>query len=79
MSRFWAKNVCARAWDPLVDFGRQILGSPVFDYLFNTEGNLVEYFIGGDLVRTDALGIAPGFTRLAGAVGVSDERWQVSR
>ncbi|WP_313802676.1 VOC family protein [Sphingobium sp.] len=44
------KYLNARGWTPLWGVGRHILGSQVFDYWFDPEGNVVEHFTDGDLV-----------------------------
>jgi catechol 2,3-dioxygenase-like lactoylglutathione lyase family enzyme len=45
------KYLLSRAWNPLWGVGRHVLGSQIFDYWFDPEGNVVEHFTDGDLVR----------------------------
>jgi hypothetical protein len=46
-----------RGWRPFWGVGRHILGSQVFDYWYDPDGNLVEHFTDSDLVQP---GCAPG-------------------
>lgn len=41
----------SRGWTGLWGIGRHVLGSQIFDYWFDSEGNLVEHFTDGDLVH----------------------------
>ena len=45
------KYLLAQGWSPLWGVGRHILGSQVFDYWFDPEGNVLEHFTDGDLVK----------------------------
>ena len=45
------KFLLSRGWSPLWGVGRHILGSQIFDYWFDPEGNVIEHFTDGDLVR----------------------------
>lgn len=45
------KYLLGKGWRPLWGVGRHILGSQIFDYWFDPEGNVVEHFTDGDLVR----------------------------
>jgi catechol 2,3-dioxygenase-like lactoylglutathione lyase family enzyme len=47
----------SRGWTGLWGVGRHLLGSQIYDYWFDPEGNLVEHFTDGDLVQP---GNAPG-------------------
>lgn len=51
------KWLLKRGWRPFWGVGRHILGSQVFDYWYDPEGNLVEHFTDSDLVQP---GTAPG-------------------
>ncbi|WP_181360472.1 VOC family protein [Variovorax sp. WS11] len=41
----------SRGWTGLWGIGRHVLGSQIYDYWFDPEGNLVEHFTDGDLVQ----------------------------
>lgn len=41
----------SRGWTGLWGIGRHLLGSQIYDYWFDPEGNLIEHFTDGDLVR----------------------------
>lgn len=45
------KYLLSKGWKPLWGIGRHILGSQIFDYWFDPDGNVVEHFTDGDLVR----------------------------
>jgi catechol 2,3-dioxygenase-like lactoylglutathione lyase family enzyme len=45
------KYLCSKGWLPLWGVGRHILGSQIFDYWFDPEGNVVEHFTDGDVVQ----------------------------
>jgi len=47
------KYMLARKWRPLWGVGRHILGSQIFDYWFDPDGNVVEHFTDGDLVAPE--------------------------
>ncbi|MFM0698252.1 VOC family protein [Paraburkholderia sediminicola] len=50
-SQFIANRyLTSRGWQPLWGVGRHVLGSQVFDYWFDPEGNVAEHFTDGDLV-----------------------------
>lgn len=51
------KWLLKRGWHPFWGVGRHILGSQVFDYWYDPDGNLVEHFTDSDLVQP---GCAPG-------------------
>lgn len=52
-----------RRWQGLWGIGRHILGSQIFDYWFDPDGNVVEHFTDGDLV---APGQPPGSFQVTG-------------
>lgn len=56
------KFLLAQGRKPLWGVGRHILGSQVFDYWFDPQGNVVEHFTDGDLVRP---GKAPDYHQVA--------------
>lgn len=43
-----------RAWTPFWGVGRHLLGSQVFDYWYDTSGNIVEHFTDGDLYNRES-------------------------
>jgi len=45
------KYLGAKGWHPLWGVGRHILGSQIFDYWFDPDGNVVEHFTDGDVVQ----------------------------
>lgn len=45
------KYLQKKGWTSLWGIGRHILGSQIFDYWFDPEGNVVEHFTDGDLVQ----------------------------
>ncbi len=45
------KHLKSRGWTGLWGIGRHLLGSQIYDYWFDPEGNLVEHFTDGDLVQ----------------------------
>jgi len=47
------KWMLAQGWKPLWGVGRHILGSQIFDYWIDPNGNIAEHFTDGDVVRSD--------------------------
>jgi len=49
-----------KQYEPVWGVGRHILGSQIFDYWWDTTGNMVEHYADGDLVNEDTpLGYGP--------------------
>jgi catechol 2,3-dioxygenase-like lactoylglutathione lyase family enzyme len=45
------KYLSSKGWNSFWGVGRHILGSQIFDYWFDPEGNVVEHFTDGDVVK----------------------------
>jgi hypothetical protein len=49
------KFLKSRGWKPLWGVGRHVLGSQIFDYWFDPDGNVAEHFTDGDLVHPNSV------------------------
>lgn len=59
MGNKWMQS---RGWKPLWGVGRHILGSQVFDYWYDPNGNIAEHFTDGDLVQA---GVETGYHQVS--------------
>jgi hypothetical protein len=54
------KWLAEKGYDSVWGVGRHILGSQIFDYWWDTTGNMVEHYADGDLVNEDTpIGVMP--------------------
>jgi hypothetical protein len=62
--------LAAKKYKSVWGVGRHVLGSQIFDYWWDTTGNMIEHYTDGDLINKDTpIGYGAGGRRVLGCVG----------